>query len=243
MSNGDDPNSFNELDREVGGAESPPPAELPRPPPHSRHLAADQEAVSAALTSPDAGSHSRTLDTRLNPNAPIFVPTFKVDLLASKLYNDCEYPCSRVAAISLLLYPFSGPLHTVEYCLVRGSLLWTPLRIDLARKQPDTSGHGDGRRGGRDPAAAGGGRATGHECRGRVLRSQAKENNPNRDEHPGHSGGWATAAARATAAAGSIGGWAERRAPFLQIRRTMLRRLPAHVAGLDSFIHSISIPT
>ncbi|KAH8323518.1 hypothetical protein KR067_012544, partial [Drosophila pandora] len=37
---------------------------------------------------PAAGSRSRTLDTRLNPNAPIFVPTFKVDLMAGKLYND-----------------------------------------------------------------------------------------------------------------------------------------------------------
>ncbi|EDV30952.1 uncharacterized protein Dana_GF14782 [Drosophila ananassae] len=88
MSNGGDRNSFNELEREVGGAESPPPAELPRPPPHSRRLATDQEVVSAALTPPAAGSRSRTLDTRLNPNAPIFVPTFKVDLMAGKLYND-----------------------------------------------------------------------------------------------------------------------------------------------------------
>lgn len=230
MSNGGDRNSFNELEREVGGAESPPPAELPRPPPHSRRLATDQEVVSAALTPPAAGSRSRTLDTRLNPNAPIFVPTFKVDLMAGKLYNDCEYPCSSLSPAIFFLCLGSGPLHPVEYCLVRGPLLRTPLRIDLARKQPDASGHGDGWWGGGDPAAAGGGRATGHECRGRVLRSQAKENNPNADEHPGCGGGSATAAARVTATAGSTGGGAERGGPCLQIWRRMLRRLPAHVA-------------
>nr|XP_043069829.1 uncharacterized protein LOC108132266 [Drosophila bipectinata] len=93
MSNQGDRKSCNEIEREVGGAESPPPSDLPRPPHHSHCLAQDQEAVSAALASSPIASPtaSRTLDTRLNPNAPVFVPTFKADLIACKLFNDCEY--------------------------------------------------------------------------------------------------------------------------------------------------------
>ncbi|XP_070133739.1 uncharacterized protein [Drosophila bipectinata] len=90
MSNQGDRKSCNEIEREVGGAESPPPSDLPRPPHHSHCLAQDQEAVSAALASSPIASPtaSRTLDTRLNPNAPVFVPTFKADLIACKLFND-----------------------------------------------------------------------------------------------------------------------------------------------------------
>ncbi|KAH8324188.1 hypothetical protein KR074_001205 [Drosophila pseudoananassae] len=88
MPNGSDHNSCNEIEREVGGAESPPPSDLSRPPHHSHCLDEDPEAVSAALASSPTASRSRTLDTRLNPNAPVFVPTFKADLIACKLYND-----------------------------------------------------------------------------------------------------------------------------------------------------------
>lgn len=75
-------NNGDDLERKEGGAEIPPPAELalPQPPPSPQHCPPKEHAAG-----------SRSLDRRLNPNAPEFVPEFKAELLATKLYEDSKY--------------------------------------------------------------------------------------------------------------------------------------------------------
>ncbi|KAH8246333.1 hypothetical protein KR038_000747 [Drosophila bunnanda] len=72
----DNKSNADDLERKVGGAEIQPTAEqaLPPPPPTPKPCPAIERATSS-------------LDTRLNPNAPVFVPQFKAELLAAKLYD------------------------------------------------------------------------------------------------------------------------------------------------------------
>ncbi|KAH8308251.1 hypothetical protein KR059_009078 [Drosophila kikkawai] len=63
-------NKADDIERNVGGAETPLPAELVPPPPPI-----------TPQPSP------RSLDKRLNPNAPVFIPQCKAEVLAAKLFD------------------------------------------------------------------------------------------------------------------------------------------------------------
>ncbi|XP_017060854.1 uncharacterized protein LOC108101142 [Drosophila ficusphila] len=79
--------STSEFAREVGGAQS-----LPSAPPPT--LGATPPCSLAQMT---AGS--RTLDRRLNPNAPVFVPDFKASQVAQKLFDQLS-PYTRWSTAS-----------------------------------------------------------------------------------------------------------------------------------------------
>ncbi|KAH8413173.1 hypothetical protein KR009_008641 [Drosophila setifemur] len=98
MSNGSDKESSftgRELEREEGGALSVQLLHPSLPPP------------SPPISLPEQATGSRILDKRLNPNAPDFVPSYKVGLLATKLYDDLS-PYTRWSTASTEDIPY-GP--------------------------------------------------------------------------------------------------------------------------------------